>query len=776
MPRFGVGQPLTRKEDLRLLTGRGRYVDDLSFPNQARAEFLRSPHAHARIVQIDVEKAKSASGVCAVYVSADIANAGLGGLPVWFMPENAPPGYAPEFPLLAQDVVRYVGESLAMIVAESAEQAARALDLIEVKYESLPTSVGLEEAASDGAPELWPGKAPFNVAFLWQGGDMSAVVTALRQAAHLVEIDVINNRVAIAAIECRAAIGVHDAIKSRSTLYTTSQMPHPLRADLAAIFNESEDQFRVVIGDVGGGFGSKNSMYGEQALVIWAARMLDRPIKWVGERSDAFITDFHGRDNVTHGELALDQDGNFLGMLVDVTANLGAYISGRGAISPVLNQPALAGTYRTPAIHVRVRGMFTNTVPTDVYRGAGRPEAIYLLERLIDKAADELNIDRVELRRRNMIPADAFPYETPLGLTYDGGLFERNLDEGLRRMDWDGMVSRRAEARARGRRRGIGLANYVERCGHGITQDAQIKVAADGGVTVLIGTMSSGQGHETAYAQISAELLGVQPSQVKVIQGDTDLVAQGKGTGGSWSIPVGGAAMSKAADAIIDKGKEIASHLLEASSADIEFSGGYFTVAGTDHAMDWSSVAASAYDPTLLPEGMTPGLEGTGEFVPSNHTFPNGCHLCEVELDPKTGSLDIVRYLVVHDFGVVLNPLLLEGQVHGGVAQGLGQAVFERTYYDNAGQFHTSSFLDYNIPRADEIPSIEFISNPTPCPANPLGFKGCGEAGAAGAPPAVVNAVVDALKEFGVKHIDMPLTPERIWRTINNAATKQDFP
>ncbi len=776
MHKFGIGQPLTRKEDPRLLTGRGHYIDDRSLPNQAHAVFLRSPHAHAQILHIDTEKATSAPGVRAIYISEDLIKAGLGCLPVHFMPDNSPPGYAPDFPLLAGDRVRYVGESVAMIVADSEEQATRARDLIEVAYSPLATSVGLEEAASDGAPELWPGKAPFNVAFVWEGGEMAEVITAFREAAHLVEIDVVNSRVVTAAIECRGAIGTHDAASDRSTLYTASQMPHPLRADLASIFNEPENRFRVVVGDVGGGFGSKNSMYGEQALVVWAARMLGRPVKWAGTRSEAFVTDFHGRDNATHAELALDQEGNFLALLVDETANLGAYISGRGAVSPIRNQAALAGTYRTPAMHVRVRGMFTNTVPTDVYRGAGRPEAVYLLERLIDKAADELNMDRVELRRRNIIPADAFPYKTPLGLTYDGGLFERNLEEGLRRMDWEGMASRRAGSEARGKKRGIGFANYVERCGHGVTQDVKLQVSANGGVTVLIGTMSKGQGHETAYTQIAAELLGIEPDKVDVVQGDTDLVARGEGTGGSWSIPLGGAAMQKAADVVIDKGSKIAGHLLEASRADVEFSNGIFTVAGTDRTADWSLVAASAFDAKRLPEGMAPGLEGAGEFVPSNHTFPNGCHLCEVELDPETGALKILHYLVVHDFGVILNPLLLEGQVHGGVTQGLGQAVFERTYYDDEGQLHTSSFLDYNIPRADEIPPIEFVSNPTPCPANPLGFKGCGEAGAAGAPPAVVNAVVDALKDYGIKHIDMPLTPERIWSAINNSTEQQSTP
>ena len=514
-------------------------------------------------------------------------------------------------------------------------------------------------------------------------------------------------------------------------------------------------------------------MYCEQALVIWAARKLGRPVKWIGKRSESFITDYHGRDNATHAELALDKEGNFLGLLVDATANLGAYISGRGAMSPVNNQPALAGTYKTPAIHVRVRGMFTNTVPTDVYRGAGRPEAIYLIERLIDKAAAELSIDRVELRKRNLISPDMFPHQTPLGLVYDSGMFEKNLDKGLLHMDWAGIDIRRKESEQRGKKRGIGLANYVERCGHGVTQDVELKVASDGGVTVLIGTMSNGQGHETAYAQITSDLLGVDFEKVDVIQGDTDLIANGKGTGGSWSIPVGGAAMSIAAKIIIEKAKNIASHLLEASVVDIEVSDGTFTVAGTDRTISWDSIAAAAFDAEKLPRGMEQGLNGKGEFVPSNHTFPTGCHLCEVELDPETGAFDIIRYLVVHDFGVVLNPSLLEGQVHGGVAQGLGQAGFEAAHYDEVGQFQTSSFLDYNIPRADQIPQIEFISNPTPCPSNPLGFKGCGEAGAAGSPPALVNAVVDALSDYKIDHIDMPLTSEKIWSAIQNATNNE---
>lgn len=770
MTKFSVGQSVRRKEDALLLSGKGQFVDDLSFQGQVNGAFLRSSHAHARVSSIKTDKAKAAAGVIAIYTASDLAEDNLGGLPIWFMPENAPPGYQPNFELLASNTVRYVGESIAMVVAETQEEAIDAISLIEVAYEPLPASIGLNEAASDGAPEVWPGKAPFNVGFVWEGGDMEAVVTALRQAEHLVTIDVINNRVSIAAIECRAAIGVHDPDTGRSTLYTTSQMPHPLRADLAKIFKEPEESFRVVVGDVGGGFGAKNSMYIEQALVIWASRKLNCPVKWVGERSDAFVTDFHGRDNVTHAELALDSDGNFLGLLVDEMANLGAYIAGRGAISPVLNQPALAGTYRTPAIHVRVRGMFTNTVPTDVYRGAGRPEAIYLLERLVDKAADELGIDRIELRRRNIIPPDSFPYTTPLGLTYDSGLFERNLLEGISRMNWAELDGRREEAKARSRRLGVGLANYVERCGHGVNQDAHLQVNPSGDITIFIGTMSSGQGHQTAYAQIASQLFGIDIEKVYVIQGDTDLIATGHGTGGSWSIPVGGAAITNASAAVIKKGKEIAAHLLEVSTVDIEFLNSNFTVAGTDRFVTWNELAEAAHDNNKLPKGASPGLEGHGEFIPSNHTFPNGCHLCEVEIDTDTGVVELVRYMVVHDFGTVLNPLLLEGQIHGGVAQGIGQAIFERTYYDEKGQLHTSSFLDYAIPRADDVPPIEFVSNPTPCPANPMGFKGCGEAGAAGPPPAVTNAVVDALREYNVTHLDMPLTPERVWRIINNSA------
>ena len=771
LEKFGIGQPLGRKEDRRLLTGRGRFVDDETPPGAAHAHVLRSPHAHARIRAIDTAGARAMPGVLTVLTGADVAADGLGGLPCLFMPKGpggGPAGVTPPYPVLARERVRHVGDSVALVVAETAVQARDAAEAIVVDYEALPAVVAMDAAIGPDAPLLHD-ECPNNICYTYEIGDRDAVDAAFAKAESVVPLDLVNNRVVIAAMETRGAIAIPDAGGGRVALHTTSQMPHPIRADLATVFGEAEDRFRVVVRDVGGGFGAKNSTYPEYILVVWAARRLGRPVKWIGERADAFVTDYHGRANKTRAEMALDKDGRFLAIRVDSLADLGAYASGRGTMSPVVNLPALAGAYTTPAIHVRVRTVFTNTVPTDVYRGAGRPEAVYVLERLVDVAARDIGLDPVEIRRRNIIPPDSYPYKTPLGLTYDSGLYERNLDDGLKRVDWDGFEGRRAEAAARGRLRGLGLANYVERCGAGVTQDAEIRIEPDG-VTVLIGTMSNGQGHETAYAQIAAELLGVAYDRVTVVQGDTDLIERGQGTGGSRSIPLGGAAMKLAADKLIDKARRLAAHRMEAAVADIEFIAGRFTIVGTDRALDWVELARAAADPAQIPDGMDPGLDEWGEFVPPNHTFPNGCHLCEVEIDPDTGAMDILRYAVVHDFGRLLNPLMLEGQVHGGVAQGLGQAAFEDTAYDADGQLLAGSFMDYCVPRADDMPAFEFTSNPTECPANPMGFKGCGEAGAAGAPPALINAVVDALRPLGIRHIDMPVTPERLWRAIRNAS------
>ncbi|MDP6352031.1 MAG: xanthine dehydrogenase family protein molybdopterin-binding subunit [Alphaproteobacteria bacterium] len=765
MTKFGIGQSVPRKEDPRLLTGRGRFVDDRNLPDQLHAHILRSPHAHARIARLDVGGARSAAGVVAVATGADLAADGIGGPPCVFMPEDSPPGYAPPYPALAQGRVRHVGEGIAMVVAETANEAADAAEEIVVEYEPLPVVVGPESAVMPGAPQLWD-RAPGNVSFTWQAGDASAVAEALAGAARIIHLEEDNNRVVISAIEPRAALGDHDSQSERGTLYIGSQMPHPIKDDLGVAFGLPADRFRVVVEDVGGGFGAKNATYPEYVLVLWAARKLARPVKWCASRAEAFLSDYHGRANRTTFDLALDEEGRFLGLEVDVLADLGAYVSSRGAVSPIFNQTALAGPYTTPAIHVRVRGVFTNTVPTDVYRGAGRPEAIYGLERLIDLAAAELGLDRVDLRRRNLIAPESFPYETPLGLIYDSGQFADNLDAGLARADWDGFAARRAAAEQRGRLRGIGFTNYVERCGAGVTQGAELRIAADGRAEVLIGTMSNGQGHETAYAQVVAELLGLDLDSVSVVEGDTDRVAEGEGTGGSRSIPLGGAAISLAADEVIDKARRIAAHLMEAAPADIEFTGGRFAIAGTDRHRSWTEIAAAAHDPSRLPADIAPGLDGAGEFVPPNHTFPAGCHVCEVEIDPETGGLQIVAYTIVHDFGRLLNPMLLAGQVHGGVVQGLGQAAFEHTAYGTDGQLLAGSWMDYCLPRADDLPAIGFTSRPTPCPSNPLGFKGCGEAGAAGSPPALANAVMDAVAPYGVRHIDLPLTPERIWRAI----------
>lgn len=764
MTGFGIGQSVSRKEDQRLLTGQGRFVDDRSPSGALHAWFLRSPHAHAEISNIETSHAKSLPGVVAVYTGSDIVDAGLGGLPCNFMPKDPDgvPGYAPEFPLLAGGQVRFVGQSVVLVIADSESQAREAAEAIEIGYAERP-SASFASATSEDAPIVWP-DAPDNVAFSWELGDRQATDAAFAQADHRVALNIINNRVVVAAMETRGGVASHDRATGRSTLWTASQMPHPLRADMGRIFSEPEDRFRIVVEDVGGGFGIKNSTYAEQALIIWAARKLGRPVKWIGERTDAFVTDFHARDNIARAELALDADGRFLGLRVDVQANIGAYFAGRGGISPVFNQAALIGCYRTPAAHVRSRGVFSHTVPTDVYRGAGRPEAVHIIERLVDFAAAEIGIDRITLRRRNMIAPSVLPYATPLGLNYDSGEYERTLDEGMQTADWAGFENRRKQASMRGRLRGIGLANFVERCGAGVTEGATLEITDDGSAVIRIGTMANGQGHETAYAQIGEDLLGIPFDKISVIQGDTDAVATGQGTGGSRSIPLGGAAMSLAADTLIETARETAAEHLEAAVADIEFNNGAFVVAGTDRACGWQDVAR-----LISASGDGAALSQHADFVPPNHTFPNGCHVCEVEVDPETGACEIVAYQVVHDFGRILNPQMLIGQVHGGVVQGLGQAKMENTVFDADGQLLTASFMDYALPRADDVPEFVFVPRETPCPSNPMGFKGCGEAGAAGAPPAFVNAVVDALSPLGVKHIDMPVTAETVWQTINRA-------
>ena len=774
MGRFGVGQAVGRSEDKRFLTGHGRYTDDITLPDQTHAFFLRSPHAHARISAIDTARGTTTPRVLAVYTAADVAAAGLGALPCQQPIENrdgSPMVDAPR-PLLVHHRVRHVGDPVAMIVADGIAAARDAADLIDVGYEPLPAVTDTAGTLHPGAPSVWD-VAPDNVCFDWEMGDEAATERALAAAHHVTVIDLVNNRVVANPMELRGAIGDYDAAANRYALYTTTQGSHRVRDILAKdVFKLPAEKLHVITGDVGGAFGMKDFAYPEQALVVWAAKMLGRPVKWAAERVEGFASDAHGRDHVTHAKLALDADGRFLGIRVSIVANLGAYVSAFGPLVPTeLCCPTLTGLYTVPAVHVTVKGVFTNTVPVDAYRGAGRPESAYVVERLVDLAAREIGIEPTELRRRNYVPSSAMPYETALGLTFDNGDFERNMGDAMRLADWADFPTRRAEAHARGRLRGIGMSSYLECCAGGGSEEAEIRFEAGGGITVLIGTQSSGQGHETTYAQLVEERLGVAFDSIRVVQGDTTRIRYGEGTAGARSLVVGGSALSAAAEKIATKGKLIAAHLLEAAVTDIEFDDGVFTVGGTDLSVTIGEVAKSALDPKrAAAAGVKPGLNETERYFAQGSSFPNGCHICEVEIDEETGAVEIVGYTVVDDFGKVVNPMIVEGQVHGGVVQGIGQALVEHCIYDSdSGQLLSSSFLDYCMPRADEVPCIDFATNETPCATNPLGVKGCGEAGAIGAPPSVINAVVDALSEYGIRHLDMPATPETVWRAIQSA-------
>lgn len=764
MGKFGIGQAVERVEDTRLLTGRGRYTDDIDLDNQAYAVVLRSPHAHAEIRAIDTSPALAAPGVLAVYTAADIKAAGLGTLPcvIPLKQVDGSPLVTPPRPLLADGRVRHVGDPVTFVVAESVAQANAAAALVEVDYDALPAVADTKHATVSGAPQIWDA-APGNRCFVWADGDAAAVEAAFDKADRSITLELVNNRIIVNPMETRAAIGAWDG--KRFTLYTPSQGPHGIRGLMARnIFNMSSRDFRVVTTDVGGGFGMKIFLYAEQPLVLFAARALGRPVKWTAERSaDGFVSDSQGRDHVTTVELALDKDGKFLGMRVRTLANLGAYLSNYSPfVATDCGTGMLAGVYTTPAIHVQVTGVFTNTVPIDAYRGAGRPEAIYVIERLVDFAAREIGMDPAALRRRNFIPPDAMPFKTGMKLVYDSGKFARNLDAALRMADRDGFAERKAASARNGRLRGLGHAYYVEACGFGVGDAATVRIERDGGATVLVGNQSNGQGHETAYSQIVADRLGIDIGKIRVLQGDTDVIGRGSGTGGSRALAEGGVACLRATETVIEKGRQIAADKLEAAAADIEYDAGLFRVAGTDRVLTLAEAAAAA------PEALSADDQFKGE-VP---TFPNGCHVCEVEIERDTGRLAIVGYTVVDDFGTVVNPSLLRGQVHGGVGQGIGQAAIENCVYDpGSGQLMSGSFMDYALPRAADLPALVVdIKDDVPCRTNPLGIKGAGEAGAVGAPPAVINAVVDALSDLGVHHIDMPATPEKIWRAIQGAA------
>jgi carbon-monoxide dehydrogenase large subunit len=738
---------------------------------------LRSPHAHARIAAIDAAAVLSAPGVLAVFTGEDLARDGIGPIPCLSAVTNrdGSPSVLPPHPAIARGRVRHVGDTVAMVVAESAAAARDAAELIAVDYEPLPASVDTARALDSGQPQVWD-EAAGNLCFDWEVGDRAAVERAMAGARHRIVLELVNNRVIVNSMEPRGAIGEYDPGEDSYTLWSSTQGSHFLRNLLAdSVFKIPENRIRVVTRDVGGGFGMKLFLYPEHILVLWAAKKVGRPVKWTPDRGDAFMTDTQGRDNVTRLELALDEELRFQALDVGLVANMGAYLSNFAPEIPTASGAVMhSGVYAIAAIHVGVKGVFTNTVPVDAYRGAGRPEAAYAIERLVDYAARQLGVPPEELRRRNFIKPDAMPYQTALGLNYDSGEFARNLDQALAAAESAGFPARRAEARARGRYRGLGHAVYIEQSGFPPDEFAELRFDQSGTLTILMGTQSSGQGHQTAYTQLAAERLGIDPDKVRVLQGDTAAISFGRGTGGSRSIPVGGASLVQAADKLIAKGRRIAAHLFEAADADVEFADGVFSVSGTDRRLSIEEVARAAFDPARQAPGVEPGFDESGHFTPPQPTFPNGCHVCEVEIEPETGHIDILRYLVVDDFGTVINPLLLAGQVQGGVAQGVGQAMLERTVFDpETGQLLTGSLTDYCIARAEDLPAIEFAYNIVPCRTNPLGVKGAGEAGAIGAPPALVNSVLDALTELGIEHLDMPLTPERVWQAIHSAEQRK---
>ena len=767
MAKFGIGQPVRRVEDRRFLTGRGRYVDDIQLPGALHLVPVRAPHAHARILQIRLDAARRAPGVLLAAAAADLDPSGKATIPCFVPLKNRDGSRAPQppYPVIARDRVRHVGEIVAVVVAETRAQARDAAELVEVDYEELP-AVSDPEAALKG-PALHP-EAPRNLAFDWQYGDEAKVERAFKEAAHRVRLELVNNRLVSCAMEPRACLCVWDEAEGRLEAWLPTQGGWMHRDILAErVLGISKDRVRVRTPDVGGGFGTKIFFYPEYALCALASRMLKRPVRWVAERSESFLSDAQGRDHRTVAELAFDSDLRILAYRLDVTANLGAYLSSYAPFIPTLAAlKVVPGVYAIPALLYRVRGVFTNTVPVDAYRGAGRPESIYAIERMLDVAAAELGIDRVELRRRNMIPPDALPYRTAAGETYDSGDFPRVLAHCLERAGWAEFAARRKEAAARGRLRGIGLCYYIEATMGEPNESAAVRFGEDGTVAVHVGTQSNGQGHETAYAQLLHERLGVPWDRIRIVQGDTALVASGGGTGGSRSLTAEGTAILAAAERVIEKGKAYAAQHFEAAVSDILFADGVFRVAGTDRAVDILELAAIARRMPEPPEGVDGGLDAEATIELPAWTFPNGCHVAEVEVDPDTGAVEVVRYTIVDDFGVVLNPLLVEGQVHGGVAQGIGQALFERTHYDAQGQLLCGSFTDYALPRADLLPSFSFTTIEVPCRNNPLGVKGCGEAGAIAAPAAVINAVVDALKDAGVRHVDMPATPERLHRLL----------
>ncbi len=773
----GIGAPVRRREDVRFITGAGNYTDDINQPGQLYGVFCRSPHARARINAIDTSEALAVEGVVGVLTGADMVADGLGDLPCgWLVKskDGSDMNSSPH-PPMAATVANYVGEPYALVVAESTYAARQAAELVMPDFDELNAVVDLGEAPH--SEQIYEGIEQ-NLAYEWALGDEDATRMAFARAAHVTSIDLTNNRLIPNAMEPRACLGAYDAASGEYTLYTTSQNPHLERLVLSAFVQVApEHKLRIIAPDVGGGFGSKIFIYAEETAVIWAAGKVKRPIKWVADRSESFLSDAHGRDHITHAELALDDNGRFTGLKVRTTANLGAYLSTFGSSVPTyLYGTLLAGQYKTPNIYVEVQGVYTNTAPVDAYRGAGRPEATYVVERIVEQAARELGKDPADLRRMNMIQPEDFPYETPVALVYDTGNYEASLDRALELIDYDGFEARQARAAEDKKRRGIGFACYIEACGLapsklaielgagvGLYESGEIRINPTGSVSVFTGSHSHGQGHETTFAQVVSDKLGIPYEDIEIIHGDTGRMEFALGTYGSRSLAVGGSALVEAAGKIIEKGKKIAAHMMEADAENVDFDNGQFVLQDSNQALSIQEVAFASYVPADYPEDLEPGLTAKTFYDPKNFTYPAGTHIAEVEVDIETGVTTLVNFVAVDDFGHIVNPLIVHGQVHGGVAQGVGQAMLEHGIYDEYGQLQTGSMMDYCLPRADDLPDFDIDTTVTPCTHNPLGVKGCGEAGAIGSPAAVINAITHAL---GNKDISMPATPEKVWRAI----------
>jgi len=766
MGEFAIGQGVPRFEDPRLVRGGGRYIDDVVYPGMAFGVVLRSPHGHAKILSIKTDAAKAAPGVLAVITAADWKKAGLGELPshAGLKRRDGSPMFKAAYPVLAEYCVRWVGDPVAFVVAETAAQAADAAELIEVDYEPLPAIVSTAKATETGAAKVWE-DCPDNICFVELLGDKAATDAAFAKAAHIVKHRFVINRVTAAAMEPRGAVGVYLPAEDRYIIHSPVQRAHPYRNEIAKVMKVPESKVRVICIDVGGSFGMKTPVFNEAPLTMFASKLTGRAVKWMSTRTEAFLSDAQARDNVTEAELALDKDGTFLGFRVKTIAAIGAYLQ-NNMPAFILNAGTLAGVYRTPAMHVDITGVFTNTNPVRPYRGNGRPEAGYIIERMVDLAADELGVDPAELRRRNYISPQQMPFKTGLTFTYDCGEFEKNMDLALELADFKGFKRRREESRKRGKLRGFGISNTIERAAAGGTEGAEVRFDRGGTVTLFSGSVTAGQGHETVFKQLVCDRLGLHPDEVRYVQGDTDEVFYGEGTGGSRTSTMSSAAFTMATDRVIEKAKAIAAHALKVDATDVNFADGVFSSPKTNQTMTIKEVAIDAANPAKIPAAMEPGLFATATYKAGKQNFPNGCHICELEIDKENGVVEIVRYSVVDDVGTVLNPMLLHGQIHGGVAQGAGQVLMEDIHFDASGQLVTASFMDYAMPHAHNLSNIEVESNPVPTKTNPLGTKGAGEAGNVGALPAVANAVVDALSEFGIRHIEMPATPERIWRAM----------